>query len=275
MYQIKNNKYNNKFENVGEITIYGYSKSAYRTGYIVMPYGIYLDAGLQSSIQPNLILVSHGHYDHIASLYGLLLENKDCPIVVNSIIIGEQVRNMLYSTKLLNKGTLYDKEQENIVLLEGEQIYEYSKDIVIKSYPLDHTVMCSGYGIMLIKKKLKDEYIGLSGKEIVELKKTTEITKNVTIGLVLYISDTGKSILSSLPFNQYKIVVIECTFYEDEDYTEAETKKHLHWYDIKPYVEFYKNTQFIFGHFSMKYSENKLSEFKEQLKEYNNITIFT
>ena len=68
------------------------------------------------------------------------------------------------------------------------------------------------------------------------------------IPILLFISDTGKSILGTLPFNNYPIVIIECTFLEEEHYEEAEKRKHLHWKDLYPIIQTNPETTFILGH---------------------------
>ena len=44
--------------NFGEIQIKGFSRSTLRTGFIILPYRIVLDAGLTSPIKPNMILIT-------------------------------------------------------------------------------------------------------------------------------------------------------------------------------------------------------------------------
>ena len=65
-------KHNYTIPNVGEIELNGYSRSSFRTGFILKPWGIYMDAGVPSEMCANIILITHGHYDHIASLPSIL-----------------------------------------------------------------------------------------------------------------------------------------------------------------------------------------------------------
>ena len=92
------------------------------------------------------------------------------------------------------------------------------------------------------------------------------------IPILLFISDTGKSILKNIPFNNYQIVIIECTFFEKNHYEEAEKRKHLHWNDLCPIIKDNSLTTFILGHFSCRYNDEYLKLKSEEIKkEYNNI----
>ena len=82
MYQIRNKTIRFKLPKLDFISISGFSRSKYRTGYLIQPYNIYLDAGLPCPITPNLILLSHSHLDHNAGLYSILIEGENTPVML-------------------------------------------------------------------------------------------------------------------------------------------------------------------------------------------------
>ena len=90
------------------------------------------------------------------------------------------------------------------------------KQFQIDTYELDHRVTSFGYGISMLRRKLKEQYLNLDSKKIIELKKLTDIFEMKKYGCILFISDTGKKPLKYLPFNNYQIVIIEC--FEEEHY---------------------------------------------------------
>ena len=150
-----------------------------------------------------------------------------------------------------------------------------SKRIFIEQYKLDHKVESIGFGISEYQNKLKNQSADLSSKEIGKLKKqNVEITENVKVPILLFISDTSSRILRTLPFNEYQLVIIECTFIEEEHYQESVNRKHIHWLDLKPYIELNPNTKFILGHFSCRYKDEYLIETEQKLKENTPNIIF-
>ena len=269
MYQISTKEETFALSKVGNITIKGYSRSMYRTGYLIQPYNIYLDAGLPSPVPASLVLVSHGHYDHIASLFSLLVDSENS-VVMMPASIKSSVQKMLDGFRMLNSGTgLSFRNWTPITTLYHEMVVN-NKNITIETFELDHRVVCHAYGIKQIHKKLKEEYINLSESEIIELKKTTNITTNVSYPILLFISDTGKSVLTKLPFNEYSLVIIECTFIDDDHYSEACKRKHLHWNDLEPLIKSNPQTTFILGHFSCRYKDDYLKKFSKSVV-YTNV----
>jgi len=271
MYQIKHREQIFKLPKLDNITICGYSISAYRTGYLILPYKIYLDAGLPSPIPPNLILLSHGHNDHIASLYSLLVEGNKTQVLLPKNMTNN-VQQLLNNYSSLNSGKKIKYNNWQPINATTFQTTISNNEFNINTFILDHSVDCVGYSIDKNSKKLKNEYINHSGEDLKKLKKITNIYDDLVVPVLLFISDTGKSILSTLPFNKYSLVIIECTFFAEEHYEEAVLRKHLHWNDLEPIIKLNSSTKFILGHFSSRYSIDFLKE-KEKIlyNKYSNI----
>lgn len=271
MYQIKNRSQKFMLPKIGEITLSGYSRSKYRTGYLIQPFNIYLDAGLPSPVPANVVLLSHSHLDHIDGLYSILIESHNTPVMLPSCI-KDNVSNLLDANYSLSGKKKKFKNWNPITTSNFSKMIN-SKNIIFNTYELDHTVSCLGYSIDFQNKKLKEEYKDYKGKQLAELKKSgVEITENYTIQLILFISDTGKNGITNLPFDQYPLIIIECTFLDDEHYTEAVSRKHLHWKDLEPIVKTNPTNTFILGHFSCRYKDEYLIEFEKAIiVNYSNV----
>ena len=270
MFQINSKEETFKLDRLNPIRLTGFSRSAYRTGFIIHPYNIYLDAGLHPTVKSNLILVSHTHYDHIASLYPILLESKTKDVMIPSSS-KDNISEMLNIMSKLNCGkTIFNW---NPIMTHNFDTKIIGKNIYIEIYKLDHRIDTNGYGIYEKQNKLKDEFKQLSSSEISILKKNkTEICERIFVPIIMFINDTGNKVLSKLPFCVFKLVIIECTFIEDNHYQESLKRKHLHWNDLKHYIKINNNTTFILTHFSSRYKNEYLidKEFNLQ-KEYPNI----
>tara|TARA_B100001248_G_C27376432_1_gene454531 strand:+ start:222 stop:1049 length:828 start_codon:yes stop_codon:yes gene_type:complete len=271
MYQIRDKTLRFKLPKLDFISISGFSRSKYRTGYLIQPYNIYLDAGLPCPITPNLILLSHSHLDHNAGLYSILIEGENTPVMLPDTDVVN-TKKMLNAFSCLNSGKNITYNNWTPITEKTYDCIINKKKLIINTYDLDHSVKCQAYSIMIENSRLKGIFSELSGKELSELKKSTDITEKYLCPMMLFVSDTGNSVLEKLPFGEFPLIIIECTFIEKEHYEDSIKKKHLHWDDLEPIIDRNPDTTFILGHFSCKYSEEYLIDKEKELKEkYQNV----
>lgn len=255
--------------------IKGYSRGGFQTGFILEPIKLFLDSGVPSYIKPHTILITHTHQDHIKSLYCNLLETNKVNVISNiesisflqDYLNANKSLNSLIKSKFTNWNPLPIHNKKTIVI--GNTNY------LIESYDLDHEITTLGYGITEIRNKLKDEYKELSQQELESLKKSNiEITNKINYPILFFCGDTSYTSLETLPFNDFPVFIIECSFLYDEHINEARGKKHLHILDLIPIVETNKNTKFIFIHFSLRYNKNEIKIYQQKYSYLENLTFW-
>ena len=145
----------------------------------------------------------------------------------------------------------------------------------IEAINLDHEVECLGYGLSEIRNKLKEEYKMLTQDELTEKKlNNIEITEEKLFPILFFCGDMGFTTLERLPFDKYKLFIIECSFLEDDHIKEAIDKQHLHINHLIPYVEKYNDTHFIFIHFSCRYTKKIIKQYEQKFSHIKNITFW-
>lgn len=127
----------------------------------------------------------------------------------------------------------------------------------------DHGVPTVSYCFSQVKSKLREEYVGLPGKDIAALRKAgTEVTKEVVSPAFAFICDTSIVVLERYPsILQCPIVIIECTFLFPEERENAVATKHIHWEELKPYIVGNPDVLFVLIHFSMRYRDDEILAF--------------
>ena len=149
----------------------------------------------------------------------------------------------------------------------GEMItLKYRKDLVLKPFDVKHSVPAMGATLYLHKRKLKEEYLGKAPNEIIDLRKNNvEITREVYEPLLSFTGDClGESLVQNPEIFKSRILVMECTFLDDEDEPMSRKKGHTHLKNIVEALEKFNDDvaceRIILTHFSMKYSEKHIRE---------------
>jgi len=256
----------------------GYSRGAFKTGLLLAPFNIFLDAGICSQYEPSVILITHGHADHIGELYSILIANsrKEKVQIISSNTLIKQVSYYLNSMATMSKGSpcTYNKWIP-ISIVDSHQLHINNKLIEIDAYKMDHTIDTIGFGISEIRNKLKVQYQGKTQQELVEIKKIDSLMEPIKFPLLFFGGDTGYMALEHLPFDIYPVIVIEATYLNSEHIDKAREKKHLIISDLEMYFERYTTTQFILIHFSCIYKIDDIKEYQKVYEEkYNNVNFF-
>jgi ribonuclease Z len=243
----------------------GFSRGSLRTGFMLLPSRIFLDAGVPSPIKPNAILITHGHQDHIDCLYNHLLDTNDKVQVVGTTNLINNLKEYLNACRTVNVGskmkfTNWDPKP----IVQNLDLNINNTKYYIESIYLDHEVECIGYGLSETRDKLKEEYKLLDKVELSELKKTVTITEELNFPILFFCGDMNYTSLKVLPYNGYPYMIIECTFFDHANLIHARCKKHLHITDLVPYFTKYPNTIFILIHFSCKYTKSQIKDYQRQ-----------
>jgi len=255
-----------------KLTLTGYSRAAYRTGFYIPELGIMLDAGPQNFNKPSHIFITHAHADHVAELPFTMILDGDtdhCFHLYGPENSKNYVSNYIRSMFEMNALQLIDSVDDwyqYSELIEGNtlDLVIKKKKIHIRIIKCDHSVETISYLFDLTKSKLNSEYVGMNAKDIIALKKAgTQITQEISEPLFAYICDCSSDTihLEEKLWSQYPYVIMECTFLYDDHKESAEKTKHVFWGSIKPLILKHPEITFILIHFSLRYRDSEISEF--------------
>jgi ribonuclease Z len=245
------------------LTVEGYSRAAVQTYYRVPELKLGFDFGAQpwAFMGTPTWFMSHAHLDHVAALPVYVARRRMMKMEPPTIYMPES--NVETVDKILKLFTKLDRGRMPCQLIgvkPGDEI-ELSREHVVTVSETKHTVPSVGYVVWERRRKLKSEYVGLSGDQIRDIRKAgTDVTSEQRLPLVAFLGDSAPEGLDNCPaMYQAKILITEISFVHPSHRKEKIHKfGHTHLDDILERADRFQNELIILTHFSTRYQEKSL-----------------
>ncbi|MFA5239652.1 MAG: MBL fold metallo-hydrolase [Phycisphaerae bacterium] len=253
---------------IDELEIIGYSVAAEETVVAIPQLDVCFDVGKAPDqiIPINNVLLTHGHMDHAAGLAYYLSHRHFCGQSPGTILAPENllgpIREIISAWSRLDG----NKIPVNLVSVKAGDEYQIKPNLFARVFPTKHSRGSVGFTVIEKRKKIKPEYANLTSVQIVELKKQgVEIDTPLEIPIVTYLGDTQFVDFSQLKYIvESKILIAECTFYQDEHTERAEVGRHMHISEFASLVEKLNNEYIIVTHTTQR---TPMRDVRRMLKE--------
>lgn len=241
---------------IDELDIIGYSVGGEETVVAIPQLDVCFDIGKAPDqvIPINHVLLTHGHIDHAAGLAYYLSHRQFCgqsagTILAPANLIGPMGQIVETWGKLDGS-----RIPANLIAVKPGDEFGIKPNLVARVFPTKHCYGSVGYTLIERRKKLRDEYTGLTGPQLVELKKRgVTIDYPLEIPLVTYLGDTNYVDFSQLEYiRDSRILIAECTFFIDEHMDRAEAGRHIHVDDFIRMIEPLRNEHIIITHVTQR-----------------------
>ena len=244
----------------GGWTIQGYSRALVHSCWRIPELEIGFDLGAipWEFLATPRWFISHGHIDHLAALPILVSRRNIMAFPEATVIyvpgsIVDDVQEMLTTWEKLDRGS----QTCNIVgLAPGDEVAISGKH-VLSTFATTHTVDSLGFIIWERRQKLKEEFAGLSGDQIRDLRQSkTEVTQEVRVPILCYTGDTSPAGMDSCPaVFEAKILITEMTVLKPTESRERiHSFGHMHIDDFVERADLFHNELVIAGHISSRYT---------------------
>ncbi len=247
----------------GGLTIEGYSRAAVQSYWRIPELKIGFDLGAQpwDFMGTPTWFLSHTHLDHIAALPVYVARRRmmkmEPPTIYLPAYAVEEVRRLLLVLQRLDRGRM-------ICTLNGVEAgneIELSREHVVSVFATTHTIPSLGYLVWERRRKLKEEYQGLPGEQIRDLRLSgVEVTRELRIPLLAYTGDTSPGGLDNYPpALQAKVLITEMSFVRPNHRREKIHKfGHMHLDDFIERADQFHNELIIVAHFSTRYNAQEV-----------------
>ena len=242
----------------GGLTIEGYSRAAVQSYWRIPELKIGFDLGAQpwDFMGTPTWLISHTHLDHMAALPVYVARRRmmkmEPPTIYLPAAAVEDVHRLLVIMQRLDRG----RQVCDLRGLEAGQEIELGREHVITAFATTHTIPSLGYLVWERRNKLKEEYLGLPGEKIRDLRLSgVAVTREIRTPLVAYTGDTSPAGLDAYPpVFQARVLITELSFIRPNHRREKIHKfGHMHLDDLLERADRFQNELIICAHLSTRY----------------------
>src|ERR1043166_9022470 len=248
------------------LTVEGWSRAAVQSYWRIAELKIGFDLGAQPwdfMGTPSWFL-AHTHLDHVAALPVYVARRRmmkmEPPTIYLPEPMVEDVKRLLLIMQRLDRG----RQLCNLVGVTPGQEIELSREHVVSVFATTHTIPSVGYLVWDRRNKLKEEYHGLPGDKIRDLRLSgVEVTREVRVPLLCYTGDTSPGGLDNYPAAyEAKILITELSFIRPSHRREKIHKfGHMHLDDFLERADRFKNELIIAAHFSTRYHPDEIRRY--------------
>jgi ribonuclease Z len=250
------------------LTIEGYSRAAVQSYWRIAELKLGFDLGAQpwDFMGTATWLVTHTHLDHVAALPVYVARRRMMKMEPPDLYLPEpaleDIRRLLLIMQRLDRGRMICNLHG---VTPGTEI-ALSREHVVTTFATSHTIPSVGYVVWDRRNKLKEEYQGLAGEQIRDLRLSgVEVTREVRTPLVAYTGDTSPAGLDGYPpVYEAKVLITEMSFIRPNHRREKIHKfGHMHLDDFLERADRFQNELIICSHFSTRYQPSEVRRYVE------------
>ena len=243
-------------------TVEGFSRAPVMTFWRVPEYKLGFDLGWQpwEFMGAPKWFVSHAHMDHILALPAYIARRRmmqmEPPTIYFPAKKVDDLKRFLSAFCRLEQSFLPCE----IIGVEPGDVLDLSRELQVSVHKTYHSVPSVGYIIWERRKKLKPEYLELSGEEIRDLNLSgVEISYELRFPRVAFLGDSSPRGLDDNP-DMFKadVLIAEMTHISSQRNEPFQIPGHMRLEDFVARKDRFENQKIIASHFSVRYPQHEI-----------------
>lgn len=240
------------YKEPGGIAILGFSLAGEETVVAVPEHNVCFDVGRapREVISIDNVCLTHGHMDHAAGIAYYFSQRAFVGNAPGRVIVH---RNLVQPIqRLLEVWSEIEGHPSPADIRGVEPLEDVSirRGLIVRPFAVNHAGFALGFTLIEVRHKLKPEFVGKSGPQLVALKgEGVAIEHRVEVPLLTFTGDTAPGRFLDHDFVQKsRLVLLECTFFEREHLTRARAGRHTHVEQLPKVLEAIPDAQVMLIH---------------------------
>jgi ribonuclease Z len=210
------------------------------------------------AVARSTVLFTHAHMDHLGGIAWhtatRALRGMAPPTYVIPRGSEEGIDALFQAWRGLDRSEL----PHQLVPLSPQEEYRISPTLVARAFHSPHTAPCQGYALISERKRLRDEFRGLTQEQVrtLSVERKVEVAQVVRCVELAFTGDTRPEVLERESLlREARVLVMECTFLDDRvSARDAHRKGHVHLDHLLERAHLLNNERIVLTHFSARYS---------------------
>lgn len=196
------------------------------------------------------VCLTHGHMDHAAGVAYYFSQRTFVGNAPGRVIVHRGLAQPIQKLMDVWGDIEGHPSPGQVVGVEPLENIELRRGLFVRPFAVNHGAHALGYTLVESRHKLKPDYVGKTGPELVALKRqNVAIEHHVEVPLMTYTGDTAIGRFLEHGFvQQSRLLVVECTFFERDHVARARAGWHIHVDDMPKVYEAVPNAQVLLIH---------------------------
>jgi len=241
---------------VGSLVLCGFSLAGEETVITVPQLNVAFDVGRapREVVSIDHVCLSHGHMDHAAGVAYYFSQRAFQGAPPGCVLVHHRLVSALQDLMQVWGRIEGHVSPGRIVGVDEGEDYPIRRDLVVRPFRVNHGGYALGFSVIEVRKKLKPEYADHSGQQIAELKRAGHVVEyRLEIPRIAYCGDTvAGRFLDEDHVRNAEVVILECTFFEEDHVERARKGQHVHVRDLPAMLERLRSPHVVIAHITRR-----------------------
>jgi len=237
---------------IAGIRVLGFSLAGEETVIAAPEYNVCFDVGRapREVISIDNVCLTHGHMDHAAGVAYYFSQRGFVGNAPGRVIVHRSLAQHIQRLMAVWADIEGHPSPGVVYGVEHLEDVEIRRGLLVRAFNVNHGASALGFSLIERRHKLKPEFVGKTGPQIVALKKQgVQIESTVEVSLLTYTGDTAVGRFLDLEFvRNSQGVLLECTFFDREHCDRASAGRHIHVTDLPSICERLPHSQIMLVH---------------------------